>query len=210
MEPELVSADEWAAWIERKLSEPRDVRDIWSRLAPELAYGRHVVPPPADARPAAVLVLLYPSDSKWYLPLIERIVDTTVHSGQVSLPGGAIEPHESPEQAALREFDEELGISPRAFRFCGRLTPIYIYASNFLVIPCVAVAASRPDFCPSPGEVASLLELPVGALRDPARLGNHEIHRRGVVFRAPHIEFDGRRIWGATSMMLAELAALMP
>ena len=141
----------------------------------------------------------------WRLPLIERPADITIHASQICFPGGQIEAKETPEEAALREFEEELGVSAASFEVCGRLTSAYIYASNFFVTPCVALAMSRPHFEPNPVEVANLLEPEFVQLCDPQCVGSHEIHRRGLVFRAPHIDFNGRRIWGATSMMLAEL-----
>src|SRR5262245_12992769 len=193
-----------AAQITRKLAEPRDVHAAWSRFTPELTYGRHLMAPPPQARRAAVLVLLYAAEDRLISLLMERTSDHTVHSGQVCFPGGALEPDESPETAAMRELEEELGVTAESIQLCGRLTSMYIYASNFLVTPCVAVAAGRPMFRANPLEVANVLELPLNMLGDPRCVGRHEIRRRGLVFRAPHVEFLGRRIWGATSMMLAE------
>lgn len=197
------------ASVRQRLSQPRDIGAIWSRMAPELTYGRHRMPPPPDARQAAVLVVLYLDDGVWRVPLIERPLDLTVHSSQVCFPGGQTESAESPEDTALREFEEELGTSAVGFELCGRLTPMYIYASNYFVTPCVAITEERPAFVPNPLEVANLLEPPLVELADPRRLGTSEIHRRGLVFAAPHIEFEGRRIWGATSMMLVELFAVL-
>ena len=193
--------------VAKRLGESIDVRRVWSQWAPELAYGRHLTPPPPDTRHAAVLVLLYPGAHGWQLPLIERIADTTVHSGQVSLPGGAMDANETAEQCALREMEEELGTPPSSFRLCGRLTATYIFASNYLVTPCVAITGTRPAFQLNPSEVASLIEIPVSELTNASRMGSHEVRRRGVVLRAPHLEFHGHRIWGATCMMLAEFAA---
>ena len=191
--------------LRERLSKPHDPHRVWSQFAPELTYGRHRMPPPVDARQAAVLVLLYLDDGVWRLPLIERPPDSTIHASQICFPGGQIEWNETPEQAALRELEEELGIGADSVEVCGQLTSAYIYASNFYVTPCVALAKSRPDFVPNPIEVANLLEPAFVHLCDPRQVGRHEIHRRGLVFHAPHIEFNGRRIWGATSMMLAEL-----
>src|SRR5262245_45026887 len=119
--------------LTQQLAEPCEVHAAWSRFAPELTYGRHQMPPPPQARRAAVMVLLYPSAGALVLPLIERTADQTVHSGQVSFPGGAMELGESPETTALRELEEELGVSREAVQLCGRLTSMYIYASNFFV-----------------------------------------------------------------------------
>jgi 8-oxo-dGTP pyrophosphatase MutT (NUDIX family) len=207
LESGCLAVDSYAASIAERLAEPFDVRQVWSAWAPELAYGRHLTPPPPDARHAAVLVLLYPREGTWQLPLIERITDTTVHSGQISLPGGATDANETAEQCAVREMEEELGTPRDAFRLCGRLTPTYIFASNYLVTPCVAITDTRPMFRPNATEVASLIEIAVSELQNDARFGSHQVRRRGVELRAPHLEFQGHRIWGATSMMLAEFAA---
>lgn len=206
----MIATDwDFADRLQSRLGLPRDVSRIWSELAPELTYGRHAMPPPVDARHAAVLVLLYLDDGIWRVPLIERTPDVTVHSSQICFAGGRTEAGETPEETALREFEEELGVRRDEVRVLGRLTPMYIYASNFQVVPVVAVADHRPLFDPSPVEVANLLEAPLAELLKSERRGEHEIRRRGLYFRAPHIEFAGRYIWGATSMMLAELLALV-
>jgi 8-oxo-dGTP pyrophosphatase MutT (NUDIX family) len=196
--------------IEVALNRPFDARQVWSRFAPELTYGRHRIPPPPDARQAAVLIVLYHDRGQWRLPLIKRTPDVTVHSGQVSFPGGQSEPDETLEETALREFEEELGVRPEHLELCGRLTSTYIYASNFLVTPCVAIAGSRPNFRPNPREVADVLEPGLVDLADPHANQRIEIRRRGLVFQAPSVVFGGQQIWGATSMILAELIARLP
>lgn len=205
-QPSAKQPIEWIAdALANQLREPRDVREAWSAWTPELTYGRHAMPPPPDARQAAVLILLYWDGQLWRVPLMERCADDTVHSRQISFPGGRTEPGETPEETACREFEEELGASRSSLRVCGRLTPLYIYASNFYVVPCVGFAESPPEFTPNPEEVANLLPAPVVQLASPQARGISEIRRRGLVFQAPHIEYEGRRIWGATSMMLGEL-----
>lgn len=197
----MVTAEELRA----RLSRPRDVRPVWSRFAPELAYGRHRFPPPFDVRHAAVLVLMYLDEGVWRVPLIERPPSLSIHASQICFPGGGAEPGELPEQTALREFEEELGVAPADFQLCGQLRSAYIYASNYYVTPVVALASRRPAFVPNPCEVANLLEPPLVHLANPEHVGSHEVYRAGLRFQAPHIEFGGHRIWGATSMMLAEL-----
>jgi 8-oxo-dGTP pyrophosphatase MutT (NUDIX family) len=209
MVPESTSLAGLMEWVADRLSQPRNTSHAWSRFAPELSYGRHHVPPPHDARRAAVLVLLYTNEGNWQIPLMERPADTTIHSGQICFPGGEMEVDESPEQTAQRECEEEFGVSRERVGLCGRLTATYIYASNFLVTPCVAVTSQRPVFQPNPREVAHLIEPSLAALADRANHGRHEIRRRGLVFETPHIEYQGRRIWGATAMMLAELMEVL-
>lgn len=180
-----------------------------SRFAPALCYGRHQGPPAQNARQAAVMVLLYPDREHWRLPLTLRPDYLPNHGGQISFPGGQIEAGESIEAAARRELHEELGIDERELRVLGCLTPVYVFGSNFLVTPCVAVLAGEPEFRPCPHEVADLLTPSLDALGDPRCRGSLTIERRGVRFTAPCIRHEQHCIWGATNMMLAEFLAIV-
>ena len=176
---------------------------------PELCYGRHQGPPAHDARQAAVLLLLYPGQTSWHVPLTVRPTSMSSHAGQVSLPGGLIEPGETVERAALRECCEELGEAGSEVQTLGHLSQIYVFASNFVVTPCVAWSPTRPRFEPNPTEVANLLEPSLVDLQDPDCRGSHLIDRRGVRFRVPHIVCDQHEIWGATSVILAEFLQIV-
>lgn len=194
-----------AARMHQPLPGPAAMR-TWS---PQLAYGRHFVPPPENARRAAVAVLLYPHEGEWYVPLTLRPAHLSEHAGQVSLPGGSLEAGESPDVGAWRELEEELGVPRVAFAPLGQLTPLYVFISNFHVVPCLAIGHARPEFRPSPAEVAQVIEFPLSALRDPETRGEMWIERRAVRFRAPCWDFGGQRIWGASALILGELAALL-
>jgi 8-oxo-dGTP pyrophosphatase MutT (NUDIX family) len=156
-----------------------------------------------------VVVLFYPHHGIWHLPLTLRPHWLPDHAGQVSLPGGAIDPGETEEQCALRELREELGVTAAPEQIVGRLSPVYVYSSYFRVQPLVAVSSLRPAFAPNATEVAQLLELPVPHLLDPAHRGSHVVERTARTFAAPHIECAGQRIWGATAVMLAELICVL-
>jgi 8-oxo-dGTP pyrophosphatase MutT (NUDIX family) len=172
----------------------------------ELGYGRHHGPPLYTARPAAVMILLYPSEQGWCLPLTVRPATLTAHAGQISLPGGLVELDETSQQAALRELHEELGIENRDIRVLGSLPEFYVFISDFLVTPWVAVAAARPTILPNPDEVAEVLELPLSRLLDPTSAGSTlRIGHGGIQFRSPHFSLGQHEIWGATSMILATL-----
>jgi 8-oxo-dGTP pyrophosphatase MutT (NUDIX family) len=172
--------------------------------APALAYGRHRGPADPGARKAAVMILFYPWQTQWHVPLTLRPEHLANHGGQISLPGGAVEPGEDAEQCALRELHEELGVAVDMRSVAGRLSPVYVYGSEFLVVPVVSVLDRRPDFSPQASEVAELFEVPASHLADTSNFGSHLIARRSVRFRSPHIDFHGRLIWGATRMILAE------
>ena len=178
-------------------------------MASELAYGRHAGPPAWDVRSAAVLVCLYPSAGQWHIPLTLRPGHMIDHAGQVSFPGGTSEPGETDELCALREYEEELGASSAGLVLVGRLTPLYVFASNFLVTPCVAVAEGPPRWDPNPHEVERVLDLPLELLLDASQHGSHVVSRRGFSFATCHICFGDDHIWGATGMMLAEAAEVL-
>jgi 8-oxo-dGTP pyrophosphatase MutT (NUDIX family) len=178
------------------------------RMSPELSYGRHAGPAPSTARHAAVILLLFPRDGRWHLPLTQRPATLTHHGGQISLPGGAIEPGESSRDAALRELDEELGVS-EAVNILGQLAECYVFASDFTITPYVAAAVAEPRWRPHDREVQSVVELPLDALLDDRNIDEMVIERGPLSFRAPCICVGSAKIWGATSVILSELADVL-
>ena len=131
------------------------------------------------------------------------------HAGQVSLPGGAIEPGEDASAAALREVEEELGVDRNSVRVLGSLSPLYVFTSNHYVEPFVGSLADDPSFELNSLEVARLLELSLDHLVTSSGLGYIERQERGIRAKAPAYHWDGEAIWGATCMILAELAAVL-
>lgn len=177
--------------------------------APELSYGRHGVPPPANARPAVVALVLYEHDGDWHFPLTLRTESLTVHAGQVSLPGGAVEPGESHDAAAVREVCEELGVQPGDFTLLGTLSPLYLYGTNYAIQPYFALAHLPLVFRPQVEEVARVLPARIADLVDPTAWEVELRRRNGIEFRAPCFVCEQHRVWGATAMILAEFRALL-
>jgi 8-oxo-dGTP pyrophosphatase MutT (NUDIX family) len=178
-------------------------------MAPELAYGRHHGPAFATTRQAAVLLLVMPSEAGWSVPALLRPAHMKAHAGQVSLPGGMVEPGETPEAAALREFEEELGAATGGVQILGRLSPVFVFVTNVQVTPIVAIVDRPLAFAPSPDEVAEVVELRLSELTRPECRTSDIIRRRGLSFRAPHYQIGRHRVWGATSLILAEFLALL-
>jgi len=180
----------------------------------ELNFGRHAGPPPRDARQAAVVVLIYPEQDEprrgeWKIILTQRPSSLPNHGGQICLPGGMIDPGESPQQAALREMEEELGVAAHDVTLLGELSPIYVWVSNFWVTPFVMWCETEPAWQPSVDEVEALIGLPLADLLDDNCL-SELLHCRGnLEFASPCIESGGHKVWGATSMILGELKAIL-
>ena len=194
-------------WLRARLAEPGPM--IHSRFEPHPRPSRHYDAAPSDARPAAVLLLLYPHEGQWHVPLMLRPDNMAEHAGQVCLPGGALELGETTREAAVREFHEELGDDGQSFDMLGTLSPLYVQASNYRVTPWVAAAPCRPRFEPNPAEVEKLLEVPLADLLNPDHFGSHQRRHQGQSYTAPHFLIGSHRVWGATCMILGELVTLL-
>lgn len=169
-------------------------------------------PMDADHRPqlAAVLLLLYPCESGWCFPLTLRTNAVATHQGQVSLPGGARHGRESLARTALRETAEELGIVASEVQVLGRLTPLYVAVSDFQVFPFVGYLPARPEFHPSPEEVAEVVETPLKTLLDEqARFEEDWELPDGRHLHVPYFRIHGHKVWGATAVILGEFVWLL-
>lgn len=164
-----------------------------------------------DHRKSGVLALFYPHESKWQMVFMKRTDDGKVHGGQISFPGGKAEPDDlDATHTALREAEEELGISPSNVSVMGNLSPLYIPPSNFMVYPTVGFMTQRPQFIPEPKEVAAVIETDIDQLLLPETLRKEKIKvRRELVIEAPAFVVNGHVIWGATAMMLNELLTMV-
>ena len=162
-----------------------------------------------ESRQGGVLVLFYPHVGQIYFPLILRPTYSGVHSGQVGLPGGGYEEiDEGMEGTALRETYEEVGVHPSQVTLLGPLTPLYVYASDYLVQPFVGWTDFRPDFHPDPYEVAKLIQAPLSDFLDPGNQREEIWQLRNREVLVPFFDVQEQVVWGATAMILSELLAL--
>lgn len=162
-----------------------------------------------DCRQAGVLVLLLPPAEAPRIVLTARHDDLPDHGGQVSFPGGQREGGEALSDTALREAEEEIGLSSASVQLLGPLTPLYIPPSNFCVRPFLGAAPSTPSLGPTDREVAAILRASVPRLLAPGARTVETWTLQGQAVDVPYYDVDGHTVWGATAMMLAELLAVL-
>jgi 8-oxo-dGTP pyrophosphatase MutT (NUDIX family) len=175
--------------------------------------SRVAVPRAGEAAPrrAATLLLLYPDrDGDLCIPLTVRQPDLRAHAGEVSLPGGAVDPGDpTPRDAALREAWEEVGVPPASVRIIGSLDQVWIPVSNFQLRPFVGTLDTAPELVPQTREVASIVELPARLLLADEAIVEQLIEGEGWALRAGAYLHADQVIWGATARTLAMFGTVL-
>lgn len=164
------------------------------------------------SRKSAVLALLYPKFGKLHTVLMLRNVYNGTHSGQVSFPGGKYEDQDdSLWHTALREANEEVGVAPSDIIPIGALTDVYIPPSRFLVTPYLAYSKQAPTFIADPTEVQKIIETPVSVFLDSQMIKHKKIKiaSSDIHMKIKYYDVEGETVWGATAMMLSELAEIL-
>jgi 8-oxo-dGTP pyrophosphatase MutT (NUDIX family) len=153
---------------------------------------------------AAVLIPLYPQGDELVAVFTERRSDLRRHAGEISFPGGRQDhPGEDLRETALREAEEEIGLTPDAVELVGALAPTGTFVTNYKIHPFVGLIEAGHRWRPQEAEVARVLEL---SLRDLIR--GHEMKRllrKGVPIKTPTYTVDGHFVWGATGRIVEQL-----
>lgn len=164
--------------------------------------------PPERARPAAVLVPIVDRPEGLTVLLTQRAAHLKNHAGQVSFPGGRLEGHESPLAAALRETEEEIGLSREFVHVVGYLESHLIF-TGFHVVPVVAFVTPGFALRPDPKEVAEVFEVSLMHILNAANHGTRTRQVSGGTLHVYDIANGERPIWGATAGMLMSLYRLL-
>lgn len=163
-----------------------------------------------NPRLSGVCILLYQKRGITHFVLTKRHEYKGVHSGQISLPGGKKEEvDENLIRTALRETEEEIGVSQHEIEVLGELSSTYIPPSRFLVQPIVGVV-EQPEFVLQESEVHTLMEVPLPDLLDDnnIKIGDFKIGQ-GKEMNIPYFDLEGERVWGATAMILSEFRQIV-
>jgi 8-oxo-dGTP pyrophosphatase MutT (NUDIX family) len=138
-------------------------------------------------------------------PLTKRPDYLGAHGGQISLPGGKAETGETRIETALREAEEEIGVSASQIEIVGELTEFFVIPSNFLITPIVGYLRGSPEFIPDSKEVKKIINASVEDLLQVDAVHTKEILAAKMFpMMAPHFEVENEVVWGATAMMINE------
>jgi len=197
------------------LAEPlRDWREVYESFSPvdlETGERRGRVPPPgANSRRAAVLVPVLEEPDGLHLVYTVRKGDLQDHAGQISFPGGSMDPSDgSLLETALREAEEEIDLSRDLVEVVGELEEMYIPPSNFRVSPFVGLLPPGAEMVIAPDEVEEIFTVSLEELFAPETFRRALWRRDGRDYEVPvfAVEAHKREIWGATAAMTAALLA---
>jgi 8-oxo-dGTP pyrophosphatase MutT (NUDIX family) len=186
----------------------REALELGSSRTPELLPGDPLDPlaePGQPVTPAAVLVAVVDRPEPTVI-LTLRTDTVRRHAGQIAFPGGRIDPEDAgPVEAALREAEEEIGLARHAVEVIGSADR-YRTITGYEVTPVIGVVLPDLPLTPQPSEVAAIFEVPLLHLLEPGQQRIRTVEWRGAQRSYYEIEWQDRRIWGATAAMIVNLS----
>jgi 8-oxo-dGTP pyrophosphatase MutT (NUDIX family) len=167
-------------------------------------------PPLADgSRPSAVLLALVDGERGAEVVLTRRSWTLSSHRGEVSFPGGRIDPGESAVEAAVREAHEEVLLDPALVEIHGELTTLSTYVTRSYIVPIVGrIAGTRPHLSPGTAEVDRVFSVPLVDLLQPGVFHEERWASRPVEWPVVFFELEDETVWGATGRVLVDLLSV--
>ena len=200
LEGELPGVSTWAKMAVRSVNDEKDNLQILNDWLSKDNLNA--------LKDAAILIVLFEKDDEICFPMIKRPNNVKNHPGQIALPGGAKEKKESLEETALREAQEEIGIDPDKIEIIGKLTPIPVPVSGYLVQTYVGIMDEEPEWKLSKDEVADFFILKLSELLDSDTEYYETWELRGFEAKVPIFKVNDLKIWGATASVLSEFIEL--
>ena len=199
-------------FLGKRLQSPLPGRGAHELMKPRMADGTHFsIKQPAAPQECGALILFHESEGDVRFPLIQRPTYEGTHSGQIALPGGKRANEDTDLfDTALREAGEEVGVDRSQVEIVGSLSKFYVVVSNYEVLPVIGKMKSKPNFTPDKYEVESIINAQLSHLADPNYVKEKRMLVRGRVdMICPYFDLEDKIVWGATAMMLSELAVIL-
>lgn len=154
---------------------------------------------------------LSPADGMLSVIMIKRTETVLHHKGQISFPGGGVEEKDrSPEDTALREAEEEIGLRRQDVEILGRLEDTLTLTSNYIVHPYVGLVPPDYAFAVNPAEVERVIHVPLHVFHpENVAARRSEVLYRGANYRTEGYAFDGEVIWGATARIMENFMSIV-
>ncbi|OIP81190.1 MAG: hypothetical protein AUK44_10520 [Porphyromonadaceae bacterium CG2_30_38_12] len=166
----------------------------------------------AYAKKSAVMLLLFQENDEWKVIFIRRSFYVGIHAGQIAFPGGRYEDFDLDlAHTALREINEEIGIAADKIEILGRLTDMFVPASNFVITIFVGYLSQKPNYKLDEREVADVFEISLANFFDDAIIHEKDflVPSAQTAVRAPYYQVGGIELWGASAMVMTEFLDIL-
>lgn len=176
-------------------------------LSRKAALEKEIIPP-ATAQKSAVMILFFEKAEKLHVIYIRRSMYVGIHAAQIAFPGGRYDETDLDlQETAFREIEEEIGIHRSKIELLGKISPIYVPPSNFLISVFVGFLHETPVYLPDEREVGEIIELDVDELLLPNAVQEKSFYipSSGETVTAPCFATSKCDIWGASAMVTNEL-----
>lgn len=196
------------AFLKKRLQQPLPGKIAHQKMYPRDGNRLQIREIGETDRKSAVLILVFALDRVFHVLFTLRNSTMKHHGGQISFPGGRIENDETPEEAAIREAQEETGLQPDSIRLLGRLTPVEVLHSRNYVVPVVGFCNQLTDLRAEPAEVDEIIMVPLKRLLDVSIQKERRQRLNETEYIVPYFDVHATPLWGATAIMTMELIEL--